>query len=429
MNKKQYQENRNALMNEAQKLINEGKIEEANAKMDEIKALDEKWNNICEAQANMNALEGNQRGLDIQNIGGAQMNGAAAAVETITMTYGEKAENNKAEQLYASKEYEIAWAKSLMGTPLTADETNLVEMVNEYTHTTENTGIVIPKTVANGIWEMIEEMYPLWNDVQKTYVNGNYAAIVADTSTDAKWYDEDTVTEDGTETFREFTLSGCELSRAITVSWKLREMSIEDFIPYIQRQLARKMGAALGYGASHGKGKPSASEFKPEPLGIVTALEKEASTPRIATYTSGALSYKDLTKARAKIKIGANELKIYANNQTIWNEMANILDVNGRPIFVPDPVNSGVYRILGMQIKEDDSMADGEILMSSPFVGYLANVNKDMSVMTEEHVKARKVDYCGYAIVDGGVTYMEAHSLLKYASLEEDEEEELGGGA
>lgn len=159
MNKKQYQENRNALMNETQKLINEGKVEEANAKMDEVKALDEKWNNICEAQANMNALEGNQRGLSVQNLGGIQMDGAAAAVETITMTYGEKTENNKAEQLYASKEYEIAWAKSLMGTPLTADETNLVEMVNEYTHTTENTGIVIPKTVANGIWEMIEEMY------------------------------------------------------------------------------------------------------------------------------------------------------------------------------------------------------------------------------------------------------------------------------
>lgn len=426
MNKKQYQENRNALMNEAQKLIDEGKIEEANAKMDEVKALDEKWNNICEAQANMNALEGNRRGLDIQNLGGTQINGAVA---TDTLTMGRGTQSKDGSELFASKEYEIAWAKSLMGTPLTADETNLVEMVNEYTHTTENTGIVIPKTVANGIWEMIEEMYPLWNDVQKTYVNGNYAAIVADTSTDAKWYDEDTVTEDGTETFREFTLSGCELSRAITVSWKLREMSIEDFIPYIQRQLARKMGAALGYGASHGKGKPSASEFKPEPLGIVTALEKEASTPRIATYTPGALSYKDLTKARAKIEIGANELKIYANNQTIWNEMANILDVNGRPIFVPDPVNSGVYRILGMQIKEDDSMADGEILMSSPFVGYLANVNKDMSVMTEEHIKARKVDYCGYAIVDGGVTYMEAHSLLKYASLEEDGEEELGGGA
>lgn len=420
MNKKQYEEKRTALVNEVQKLIDEEKIEEANAKMDEVKALDKKWENICEAQANKNALEGNRPGLDIQNLSGMQVSPGEAGSTLQMGAYAPKQE--EAKQLFASKEYEVAWAKSLRGNPLTKDEANIVKMVNEYTHTTENTGIVIPKTVAKGIWDMIEEMYPLWNDVQKTYVSGNYAAIVADASTDAKWYDEDTKTEDGKETFREFMLSGCELSRAVTVSWKLREMSIEDFVPYIQRQLARKMGAGLGYGASHGKGKPSASEFKPEPMGIVTALEKEESTPRITTYTAGALGYKDLTAARAKIKIGASELKIYANNTTIWNEMANILDVNGRPIFVPDPVNSGVYRILGMQIKEDDSMSDGEILLSSPYVGYLANVNKDMSVATEEHIKDRKVDYCGYAIVDGGVTYMEAHSLLKY------DEEEPGGG-
>ena len=371
MNKKQYQDNRNALMNEAQKLINEGKIEKANAKMDEVKALDEKWENICEAQANMNALEGNRQGLNIQNLAGTQI-GDVVVGETLAMGSGTQVKDSM--DLFASKTYETAWAKSLMGMPLSAEETDLVKMVNEYTHTTENTGIVVPKNVAKGIWDMIEKMYPLWNDVQKTHVNGNYAAIVADTSTDGKWYDEDTPTEDGKETFREFTLSGCELSRSITVSWKLREMSIEDFIPYIQRQLARKMGAALGYGASHGKGKPTASEFKPEPLGIVTAIEKEDSTPRIVKYTKGTLGYKDLTAARAKIEIGANELKIYANNQTIWNEMANVLDVNGRPIFVPDPVNSGVYRILGMEIKEDDSMSDGEILLSSPYVGYLANV-------------------------------------------------------
>ena len=54
--------------------------------------------------------------------------------------------------------------------------------------------------------------------------------------------------------------------------------------------------------------------------------------------------------------------------------------------------------------------------MSSPFVGYLANVNKDMSVMTEEHVKKRTVDYCGYTIVDGGVTSTKAHALLEYTS-------------
>ena len=56
--------------------------------------------------------------------------------------------------------------------------------------------------------------------------------------------------------------------------------------------------------------------------------------------------------------------------------------------------------------------------MSSPYVGYQANVNKELSVMTEDHVKDRATDYCGYAIVDGGVTSTKAHALLKYTVTE-----------
>lgn len=427
MTYEKYLEQRKNIMDAAQALIDEGKIDDANEKMKEAEKLDETWDAITEAQANMRAIQGKQRELDVQNLSGAPVEGGMV---TATMSFAPKGleGNEDGEKLFASKEYETAWAKSLMGKKLSAEEENTVKIVNAYTHTTENTGIVIPKTVASGIWDMIEELYPLWDDVQKTYVKGAYSALIGEDSTDAKWYDEATATEDAQETIGELALSGCELSRAVTVSWKLREMAVEDFIPYIQRKLARKMGAALGYGASHGKGKPSANEFKPEPLGIVTALEKEASTPQVLTYTKGALGYKDITSARAKIKVGANELKIYANSTTIWNELANIVDGNGKPIFIPDPVNNGIYRILGMMVKEDDSMLDGEVLFSSPFVGYLANVNKEMSVMTEEHVKARTVDYCGYAIVDGGVTSTKAHALLKYAdALEEEEEEELGG--
>ena len=47
-----------------------------------------------------------------------------------------------------------------------------------------------------------------------------------------------------------------------------------------------------------------------------------------------------------------------------------------------------------------------------------ANVNKDLTVMTEDHVKARNTDYCGYAIADGGVTSTKAHALLKYTVTE-----------
>ena len=424
MNRKEYEEKRAALTKEAENLINDGKVDEANAKMDEIKKLDEKQQEyedkeaekqarMKEAMANLTALSAAQVGVNIQNLTGLNPEGLQTATASLQIGLGDM-KNDEKEKMYASEDYKNAWAKVMMGKTITGEEAQIVQMVNEYTHTTENTGIVIPKSVAVGIWQFIEDMYPLWNDIQKTYVKGNYSALLEDSSTEAKWYDEPTATEDGKETLKELQLTGCELSRAVTVSWKLREMAIEDFIPYIQRQLARKMGAGMGYGVSHGKGKPSASEFKPEPMGIVTALEKETETPQVIQYKQGSLKYADFTNARAKLTVGAKEAKVYANNATIWGEIANILDTNKRPLMIPDPVNSGVSRVLGMEVKQDDSMKDGEILISSPFVGYIANVNKDMSVMTEEHVKLRKVDYCAYAIVDGAPTTTKAHVLLKY---------------
>lgn len=61
MNKKQYEEKRNSLMNEAQALINEGKTEEAQAKMDEVRTLDETWDAIAQAQADFNAMNRSRR--------------------------------------------------------------------------------------------------------------------------------------------------------------------------------------------------------------------------------------------------------------------------------------------------------------------------------------------------------------------------------
>ena len=412
MNKKQYEAMRKKLMDEAQGLIDQGEVEKAQEKMKEVEALDSKWDAIAQAQANYNAL----------NVEPASANPFGAEGETAS--FGNYAgENLKAGaensvmEAWGSEEYKNAWAKNMMNKPMNEAEKTAFSMVNEaYTHTTGNTGVVIPKSVAAGIWEMAGEMYPYFEDITKTYVNGAFSLIQEDTSSEAGWYTEDTETEDGKETFNEFQLSGCELSRAITVSWKLREMAIEDFIPYIQRKMAKKMGAAAGYGATHGKG-PSASSGKPEPTGTVTALLAESGTPQVVEYANGtAPTWKDVTTARGKIKSGYGAgLKVYANSNTIWGKLANIVDGNGRAIFLPDGA-TGVYRVLGAEVKEDDSMQDGEILFSNAEAGYHMNVNKEMSVAPEEHVKTRKTDYCGYAIMDGNVLTTKAHALLKEAA-------------
>ena len=412
MKYKDYLELRNSLIAELQAITdNGGSDEEYNAKKAEVEALDQKWEGICQRQADVNALADSQKTINIQALAGVELND-----EEVTATVNLAPTGLTDAQKFGSDSdlYMNAFAKTLKGERLTQAEAECFEMVNAYTHTTQNTGVVVPETFAQGIWDVVEADYPLWADVSKTYVKGNASIIKSTSSTDAAWYDESTATADGTEGFGVLELTGCELARAITVTYKLKEMAIADFIPFIQRKLAEKMGAGLGYGVSRGKGKPGVGDsFKPEPLGIITALLAETGTPQVATYTSGSLAYSDLTGQRALIKRGSSRLAYYANPATIWGELANVVDENGRPIMVADPVAGGVMRMFGIQVKADDSLLDGQILLGNASQGYAANVNKDITLETENHAKARTTDYCGYAIVDGGVLATDMFALLK----------------
>ncbi len=408
MTNEEYVEKRQGLMDEVQALIDAEDVDESKAKMDEVAALDEKWAALSEAQANANALADNQPVFDVQRLTdvNAEAHTQKAVSDSIVSFQSDVRELDKAEA-YKTDLYVTAWAKAMMNKPLNDKEQNIMHMVNEdYTHTTENTSVVIPETVAAGIWDEIADMYPYWADIAKTYVPGKYSVIKSDESSDAAWYEEPTATEDGKEVFAKIELAGCELSRAITVSWKLKDMAVSDFIPYIQRKMAEKMGDGLGYGVTKGAGVVNGEA--PEPKGIVTALTEDGE--QVVSY-SDALTYDKLTEARGKVKSGYAPA-VYANSSTIWNVLANVCDNNGRPIFMADAMSGGVYRIFGCEVKEDASFADGEVLFSDAARGYTANVNRDITVMTEEHVKARTTDYCGYAIVDGAPITLKAHALL-----------------
>ena len=407
-----YLNQRNALTNEIQAMIDEGNLgEEYTAKCNEVTALDEKWDAITKAQADLNALSDNQRTVNVQAAAGVSVQNAEATATLNLAPQGLTAEqkNDISSDLYMS-----AFAKTLKDESLSAEEAECFRIVNTYTHTTGNTGVVVPETFAQGIWDIVETQYPLWADVSKTYVKGDASIIKSTSSTEAAWYDEATATADGTEGFGLLQLTGCELARAITATYKLKEIAIADFIPFIQRKPAEKMGAALGYGVSRGKGKPGVGDsFKPEPLGIITALLAETNTPQVKTYTAGSLSYAKLTEQRSLIKRGASRLAYYVNATTMWSELANVVDDNGRPIMIADPINGGVMRMFGIPVKEDDSLLDGQILLGNAAQGYAANVNKDITLETENHAKARTTDYCGYAIVDGGVLATDMFALLK----------------
>lgn len=422
MNKKEYLAKREASLAEIKALMDEGKIDEANAKMDEVKALDFQWEQTAKAQANLNALKDNPVGIDIvdKNV---KPDGTVRVVEKI---FDEV-------KLDDSALYETAWAKHLQGKALAESERAIFDKMNAgirndgYTHTTIGVPTLIPNTVVAGIWKRAEEMYPLLGDVRKYNVRGTLTINkhTGITQGDAAFYDEGTATVDEKNVFGQLVLSGCELSKVVTVSWKMRSMSVEDFIPFIKNELGERVGVALGTAIAKGKGKPGASESNPwpaEPEGVETALLAENDTPQVVTYNPDAstpdpLTYEKLTTAISKIHSSyLNSCAIYANNATIWTQLANLTDVNGRALFIPDLTSGGVGRMFGMTVKADAGLSAGNVLIGDAGRGYVMNTNEPMSLAQEEHVKARTVDYAAYAIVDGGVLDTKAFALVKKSS-------------
>ena len=315
--------------------------------------------------------------------------------------------------------YNTAFMKTMMGKTLNSQEMNVFNVVNEEfrnsTQTTEQHQVLIPEKIVDGIWKEIGELHPIFGDVRPMYVKGHLTIIKEETEgTDAEWVDERTEGTDADTAFGTLSLTGCELVKSIRVSWKMKKMSMDSFQEYIITHLAEKMARALALGIVKGKGKPTESdEWKAQSRGIITALEAEVSTPQIVEYT-GQITYGNMTSFMSKIKSGySNGAFIYANNDTIWNQLANIVDANGRPLFIPDVTAGGVGRILGKVVKEEDALDSGEILLGNVTRGYKMNINENVTIYPEEYVKARATEYTAYAIVDGDVLTTKAFALLK----------------
>lgn len=276
-----------------------------------------------------------------------------------------------------------------------------------FTHDTTNTAVVIPQTTQEKIWARATDGYSFLADVKRLNVKGELRMIrhKAIESGDATWYVESTPTADEKNTFDDLVLKGNELSKAVTVSWKLRAMAMDDFEDFLVNEIGERISAVLGQGVISGTGINQAT-------GVVTALTKDKKQV-VNVAKTGVLDYSDLLNAISKVhssyKAGAC---IYANSAVIWTKLANVLDQQKRPFFIADRSEGGVGNVLGFPVKEDAALKDDQILIGNAGQGYILNVNEEMSITTEDHAKARTTDYVGYMVVDGNVLDLQAFALL-----------------
>lgn len=289
----------------------------------------------------------------------------------------------------ASPEYRSAWAKTMMGKPLTEEEQRAVGdatfttaatfVAADSTHVgVNNGGLLIPTEVSTAILNIIEEQSPFFRDVRKLAVAGNVDLPYLYGADDAAWQTEGTDTLNEGVELRKIQLVGNELAKQVVVTWKLESMAVEDFISFITQELATKIAYALAKSVLYGDGS---GECK----GALYGLSATTGADVIAAVVA---AYKALDQ---KFRIGA---KAYISSDS-GADLIGYQDDNGNYPFL-----MGIPAVSGLSVEVDPHLTSGDILVGNP-ANYVFNTVEPLSIARESHVAGRKTTYGAYMIADG----------------------------
>lgn len=275
-----------------------------------------------------------------------------------------------------------------------------------YTVTTANTDEVVPVELQNEIIALIDNSTAIFSDVTRDTMRNQYELIrhkSIDKGDAAKTAEGVAPTDDEQNTFDRITLTGDEIKKRVTLSRKMMIQSIDSFRNYITREVSARCGVAAN--------------------GIVLARLVDgtlgmASANKISCATAGTLSKADFLKSFGLLKTFGNPTpkgaRVYANQQTIWNQIAAVEDANKRAYFVnekdEDPTVEG--RIFGSIVKREEGLADGVIMIGYPdlFRGNLFDGPTVEAVKLTDGSWNTAID--GYMLYDGGLAVPEGFTQL-----------------
>lgn len=284
--------------------------------------------------------------------------------------------------------YKRAYLKDLLGEELTNEERTA------FTHTTQNTGQVIPKELQNKIYSQMEEQHPILKDVQ-ILRTGAVISIVKHTAIaagDAKSVDEGAANDDEKNTFVNVDLTGKDFSKHVEFSYRLGKMAIPAFEAYLVKEIADRIGSAMA-------------------KDIVAQIKNDLNSKnKFTAATPTKLELKDILKALSLLK-QTGRVNVYCNNYSLYNAIANLEGMEGRLSFIPNYQEAIAGQLLGKPMKEEDALANGEILFLDPSQ-FIYNVVQDIMIERDKDIKSHKYIISGIAIAGGTLTNDKAGALI-----------------
>lgn len=229
-----------------------------------------------------------------------------------------------------------------------------------FTVTTGNTSSVVPVELKNEIISLIDNSTALFSDVTRDTIPGQYELVRHKSITKgdaAKTAEGAAPTDEEQNVFDRITLTGDEIKKTVKLSRKMMVQSLDSFRTYINREVSARCGVAGD---------------KIVLAKLVDSTRGMAAGNKINVAKAGTLTKADVMKALSLLKTYGNPaakgVRIYANQSTIWNQIAAIEDATKRSYFIDerddDPTVKG--RIFGSIVKLEDNLEDGVIMLGYP---------------------------------------------------------------
>lgn len=366
MTKKEYEEKRQKLINEAEALINESKIDDANKKMDEVKQLDEDFENEAKAHANLKALSSAPVAVSGYGVGQA-MTGAAPEAEK--------------EDVFDGLEYRKAFMNYVLKGTAIPEKFKNVSAVTK----TSDIGAVISPTVINRIVEKMESIGMILPLVTRTSFAAGATVPTSSVKPVATWVAEGGTSDKQKKTTGQIDIKGYKLRCAIAMTLEASVMSLQIFETVFVNNVSEAMVKAQEQSFFTGTGTG-------QPKGVLKEAVPTGQTITIAATADP--TYQTLADAEAALPLAKESGAVWNMTKKTFMKFIGMVDSNKQPIA---RVNIGLdgkpeRMLLGRKVVLNDYMtslgsaisSDTPVAFLFDWSDYMFNTNYQMTIKNYE---------------------------------------------
>ena len=372
VNKEQYLAKRKELLAQAQKFLDAGKTEDANAKMKEIETLDNEYEVAAKAEANLNALKDN---VKITNLEDKSKNIDGQVIDTMVK------ENTDKTDMYNSLEYRRAFMNNVLkGIPIPD------KFVNADANTkTSDVGSVIPTTILEKIIEKMDSTGMILPLVTKTAYQGGLSIPTSTVKPVATWTPEGSGSDKQKKATGSIVFAYHKLRCAVSVSFEVSVVTLGVFETTIINNIAEAMTKALEQAIVSGSGEG-------QPKGVLTETVVTGQNVDIAAADEP--DYDTLINAEAALPLAYENGAVWCMTKKTFMKFVGMVDGQGQPIA---RVNYGIAgrperSLLGRTVVLNDYMASlGATITNDTVVAFLFNFS-DYVMNTNYNITVKRYE-------------------------------------